>query len=85
MDLPPAEDWTPYYTSRRSASTDREALISAAAEAEGIRPTKALEVAENPTALRAAIMADPKTAQAARCAAAIPGPGRCHGMATRSR
>ncbi|MFB6876089.1 hypothetical protein ACFCYW_27645, partial [Streptomyces sp. NPDC056323] len=61
-------DWTLYYTSRRSASTDRGALISAAAEAEGIRPTKALEVAENPTALRAAIMADPKTAEAARVA-----------------
>ncbi|MFE5795556.1 hypothetical protein ACFQ8C_23680 [Streptomyces sp. NPDC056503] len=66
MELPPAEDWTLYYTSRRSASSDRGALISAAAEAEGIRPTKALEVAENPTALRAAIMADPKTAEAAR-------------------
>jgi hypothetical protein len=68
IDLPPAEDWTLYYTSRRGAATDRGALISAAAEAEGIRPTKALEVAENPTALRAAILADPKTAEAARAA-----------------
>ncbi len=66
--LPPSDDWTLYYSSRRSASTDRGALISAAAEAEGIRPTKALEVAENPTALRAAILADPKTADAARAA-----------------
>ncbi|MEV0750495.1 hypothetical protein AB0I75_35715 [Streptomyces sp. NPDC050273] len=68
VELPPAEDWTLYYSSRRSASTDRGALISAAAEAEGIRPTKALEVAENPTALRAAILADPRTADAARTA-----------------
>jgi hypothetical protein len=68
VDLPPADDWTLYYSSRRSASTDRGALISAAAEAEGIRPTKALEVAENPTALRAAILGDPKTADAARAA-----------------
>lgn len=68
VDLPTADDWTLYYSSRRSASTDRGALISAAAEAEGIRPTKALEVAENPTALRAAILGDPKTADAARLA-----------------
>jgi hypothetical protein len=68
VDLPPADDWTLYYSSRRSASTDRGALISAAAETEGIRPTKALEVAENPTALRAAILGDPKTADAARAA-----------------
>lgn len=68
IELPPADDWTLYYTSRRSASTDRGALISAAAAAEGIRPTKALEVAENPTALRAAILADPRTADAARAA-----------------
>ncbi|MFB7553383.1 hypothetical protein [Streptomyces sp. NPDC056154] len=46
-------DWTLYYTSRRSASTDRGALISTAAEAEGIRPTKALEVAENRLRLHA--------------------------------
>ncbi|MGW2176341.1 hypothetical protein ACWC1C_38020 [Streptomyces sp. NPDC001705] len=66
LQLPPAEDWTLYYTSRRNSSSDRGALISAAAEAEGIRPTKALEVAENPTALRAAILGDAKTANAAR-------------------
>jgi hypothetical protein len=66
LELPPAEDWTLYYTSRRNSSSDRGALISAAAEAEGIRPTKALEVAENPTALRAAILGDAKTANAAR-------------------
>lgn len=45
---------------------ERGTAITQAAEAEGIRPTKALEVAENPTALRAAILADPSTAQAAR-------------------
>lgn len=66
IDLPPAEDWTRYYSSRKGAFNERGALISAAAEAEGIRPTKALEVSENPTALRAAILADWKTAEAAR-------------------
>lgn len=67
-DLPDADDWPAYYSSRSSASSDRGAAITASAEAEGIRPTKALEVAENPTALRAAILADPSTAQAARTA-----------------
>ncbi|WP_031004499.1 hypothetical protein [Streptomyces sp. NRRL F-5727] len=66
IDLPDADVWLSYYTSRNSASSVRGQAISAAAEAEGIRPTKALEVAENPTALRAAILADPGTAEAAR-------------------
>ncbi|MFI6457982.1 hypothetical protein ACIBF6_41320 [Streptosporangium amethystogenes] len=68
IDLPVAEDWGLYYSSRKGASTERGVLISAAAEAEGIRPTKALEVSENPTALRAAILADARTAEAARTA-----------------
>ena len=55
-----------YYSSRSSAASERGTAITEAAEAEGIRPTKALEVAENPTALRAAIIADPSTARAAR-------------------
>ncbi|WP_189220318.1 MULTISPECIES: hypothetical protein [Streptomyces] len=67
-DLPDADAWLSYYSSRSSASSGRGAAITASAEAEGIRPTKALEVAENPTALRAAILADPSTAQAARAA-----------------
>ncbi|MER7760648.1 hypothetical protein [Streptomyces sp. NPDC097619] len=66
IDLPDADVWLGYYTSRSSAASPRGLAISAVAEAEGIRPTKALEVAENPTALRAAILADPATAQAAR-------------------
>ncbi|WP_309055645.1 hypothetical protein [Streptomyces sp.] len=66
VELPDADVWLSYYTSRSSASSVRGRAISAAAEAEGIRPTKALEVAENPTALRAAILADPGTAEAAR-------------------
>ncbi|ALO11966.1 hypothetical protein AQF52_6373 [Streptomyces venezuelae] len=66
VELPDADVWLSYYTSRNSASSVRGQAISAAAEAEGIRPTKALEVAENPTALRAAILADPGTAEAAR-------------------
>ncbi|MFG3257140.1 hypothetical protein [Streptomyces sp. NPDC048172] len=66
IDLPDADVWLGYYTSRSSGESPRGQAISAVAEAEGIRPTKALEVAENPTALRAAILADPGTAQAAR-------------------
>ncbi|WP_405877246.1 hypothetical protein OG747_02210 [Streptomyces sp. NBC_01384] len=68
IELPDAEVWQTYFLSRSSASSERGTAISQAAEAEGIRPTKALEVAENPTALRAAILADPSTAQAARAA-----------------
>ncbi|MGY4968302.1 hypothetical protein ACWGCC_03605 [Streptomyces nigrescens] len=68
IELPDADVWLAYYSSRNSATSVRGTAITAAAEAEGIRPTKALEVAENPTALRAAILADPSTAQAARSA-----------------
>lgn len=66
VELPGADLWLTYYSSRSSAGSERGTAITEAAEAEGIRPTKALEVAENPTALRAAIMADPSTARAAR-------------------
>ncbi|WP_414079851.1 hypothetical protein [Streptomyces sp. KN37] len=66
VELPDADVWLTYYTSRSSALTPRGNAITEAAQAEGIRPTKALEVAENPTALRAAILADPGTAEAAR-------------------
>ncbi|MCZ4510902.1 hypothetical protein O3Q52_22465 [Streptomyces sp. ActVer] len=68
VELPDSDVWHSYYISRSSAASDRGTAIAAAAEAEGIRPTKALEVAENPTALRAAILADPSTAKAARAA-----------------
>ncbi|MFG2573800.1 hypothetical protein [Streptomyces sp. NPDC048481] len=68
VELPDADVWLGYYVPRSSAASDRGAAIAQAAEAEGIRPTKALEVAENPTALRAAILADPSTARAARAA-----------------
>ncbi|MEU9479322.1 hypothetical protein [Streptomyces sp. NPDC048191] len=68
VDLPDADVWLSYYVSRNSATSERGTAIAGAAEAEGIRPTKALEVAENPTALRAAILADPSTARAARAA-----------------
>lgn len=67
-ELPDAEVWSTYYASRSSAASERGTAIAEAAKAEGIRPTKALEVAENPTALRAAILADPSTAKAARAA-----------------
>ncbi|WP_328429893.1 hypothetical protein [Streptomyces sp. NBC_00443] len=66
VDLPDADVWLGYYVSRNSATSERGTAITEAAEAEGIRPTKALEVAENPTALRAAILADSSTARAAR-------------------
>ena len=66
VELPDADVWLTYYVSRNSATSERGTAIGEAAEAEGIRPTKALEVAENPTALRAAILADPSTARAAR-------------------
>ncbi|MFI6335525.1 hypothetical protein [Streptomyces sp. NPDC050535] len=66
IELPDADVWHTYYVARSSASSERGTAIAEAAQAEGIRPTKALEVAENPTALRAAILADPSTAQAAR-------------------
>lgn len=66
VELPEADVWLSYYVSRNSATSVRGQAITEAAEAEGIRPTKALEVAENPTALRAAILADPGTAEAAR-------------------
>jgi hypothetical protein len=67
---PPARvgSQAPRLPRRSSAASERGTAITAAAEAEGIRPTKALEIAENPTALRAAILADPSTAQAARTA-----------------
>ncbi|MFH9964789.1 hypothetical protein ACH4PR_25910 [Streptomyces mirabilis] len=68
IELPDAEAWQTYYVSRSSATSERGSAITEAAATEGIRPTKALEVAENPTALRAAILADPSTAQAARAA-----------------
>ncbi|MFE2484606.1 hypothetical protein [Streptomyces mirabilis] len=68
IELPDAEAWQTYYVSRSSATSERGSAITEVAAAEGIRPTKALEVAENPTALRAAILADPSTAQAARAA-----------------
>ncbi|MGX1128412.1 hypothetical protein RKD49_000602 [Streptomyces glaucescens] len=66
VELPDADVWLSYYVARSSAASERGTAIAEAAEAEGIRPTKALEVAENPTALRAAILADPSTARAAR-------------------
>ncbi|MEU6097102.1 hypothetical protein [Streptomyces sp. NPDC047079] len=68
IELPDSDVWHAYYTPRSSAFSERGTAIAAAAEAEGIRPTKALEVAENPTALRAAILADPATARTARAA-----------------
>ncbi|WP_053659910.1 hypothetical protein [Streptomyces sp. MMG1121] len=68
VELPDADVWLGYYVSRNSATSERGTAIAEAAAAEGIRPTKALEVAENPTALRAAILADPSTARAARAA-----------------
>ncbi|MFD7433878.1 hypothetical protein [Streptomyces sp. NPDC059861] len=66
VELPDADVWLTYYVARSGATSERGTAIAESAAAEGIRPTKALEVAENPTALRAAILADTATAQAAR-------------------
>ncbi|MEU9658756.1 hypothetical protein [Streptomyces chartreusis] len=66
VDLPDEEVWGQFYSSRRSSASERSALVAAAAEVAGIRPTKALEVKENPTALKVAIIADQRTAEAAK-------------------
>ncbi|MFF9011294.1 hypothetical protein ACF087_36710 [Streptomyces goshikiensis] len=66
VDLPDEEVWGRFYSSRRSSTSERSALVAAAAEVAGIRPTKALEVKENPTALKVAIIADQRTAEAAK-------------------
>lgn len=66
VDLPDEEVWGQFYSSRRSSNSERSALVAAAAEVAGIRPTKALEVKENPTALKVAIIADQRTAEAAK-------------------
>jgi hypothetical protein len=75
VELPDADVWLGYYISRNSAASERGTAIAEAAEAEGIRPTKALEVAENPTALRAAILADPSTGPQRAPGPAAGGPG----------
>ncbi|WP_155356468.1 hypothetical protein [Acrocarpospora macrocephala] len=67
IDFPPAEDWSLYFGGRATGTShDRQQAISDQALAQGIKPTMALVIAENPTALRAAILADPKTAQQAK-------------------
>ncbi|TJZ95649.1 hypothetical protein [Actinacidiphila oryziradicis] len=66
MELPSDEVWGRFYGPRNGAASERGALIAAAAEVAGIRPTKALEVKENPTALKVAIIADQRTAEAAK-------------------
>ncbi|QDO42919.1 hypothetical protein FNV62_36540 [Streptomyces sp. RLB3-17] len=66
VDLPDEDVWGQFYSSRRSSTSERSALVAAAAEVAGIRPTKALEVKENPTALKVAIIADQRTAEAAK-------------------
>ncbi|MEU5858663.1 hypothetical protein ABZ799_25350 [Nocardiopsis dassonvillei] len=66
VDLPDEEVWGQFYSSRRNSASERSALVAAAAEVAGIRPTKALEVKENPTALKVAIIADERTAEAAK-------------------
>lgn len=66
IDLPEAEVWHLYYGARSSALSDRGSQISATAEAEGISATQALMIAENPSALRVAILGDSRTADIAR-------------------
>ncbi|MGA4967011.1 hypothetical protein [Streptomyces pseudogriseolus] len=66
VELPGDDLWGQFYGPRSGTTSERGALIAAAAEEAGIRPTKALEVKENPTALKVAIIADERTAEAAR-------------------
>ncbi|MFJ6384735.1 hypothetical protein ACIQI7_32595 [Kitasatospora sp. NPDC092039] len=65
IDLPDAALWPKFYSSS-GLGEDRMAGISAEAEAAGISPTQAARAARSVAALRVAILADNRTAEAAR-------------------
>lgn len=65
VELPDGETWSEYFTSAER-STDRRQKIAAEAEAAGTSFVGALHVAHHPSDLRTAILADAKTAEAAR-------------------
>jgi hypothetical protein len=65
-DLPDAARWTEYYQSQRLGSAPgRQAAINRQAQADGISATTVGVVVRAPSALRAAILADDATAEAA--------------------
>ncbi|NYS19500.1 hypothetical protein HFP43_18510 [Streptomyces sp. SJ1-7] len=65
VDLPDAELWGDYFTTYEK-STERRESIAQQAEIAGTSYNQAVKVAENPAALRTAILGDGKTAEAAR-------------------
>lgn len=65
--LPEPEVWGEYFT-KYEKSNERRESIAEQAEAAGTSYTEAVKVANNPAALRTAILGDAKTAEAARAA-----------------
>ncbi|MEY9967520.1 hypothetical protein ABIA33_005591 [Streptacidiphilus sp. MAP12-16] len=65
--LPEPEVWGEYFT-KFEQSTERRESIAEQAEASGTSYAEAVKVANNPAALRTAILGDAKTAEAARIA-----------------
>ncbi|MEU9491990.1 hypothetical protein AB0D73_09590 [Streptomyces sp. NPDC048215] len=65
VDLPDSELWGQYFTTYEK-STERRESIAQQAEIAGTSYSQAVKVAENPAALRTAILGDGKTAEAAR-------------------
>lgn len=63
IDLPPAETWGTYFSPQ--ISSDNQENLAAEAEASGTTLKKTVAITENRPALRAAILADPETAEAA--------------------
>lgn len=63
--LPAPETWADYFTLYETSS-DRREQLAAEAEAIGTSYKKAVEIASNRPAMRAAILGDPQTAEAAR-------------------
>ncbi|MER5864567.1 hypothetical protein [Kitasatospora sp. NPDC002040] len=65
VELPAAETWGQFYLFYETSS-DRRENVAAEAEAAGTSYKKAVEITANRPAMRAAILGDPKTAEAAR-------------------
>ncbi|MFQ3559547.1 hypothetical protein QZN11_22480 [Streptomyces gramineus] len=65
VDLPEPELWAEYFTTYEK-TTERRESIAQQADISGTSYNQAIKVAENPSALRTAILGDAKTAQAAR-------------------
>ncbi|GAA3126898.1 hypothetical protein GCM10017687_46980 [Streptomyces echinatus] len=77
MDLPDADVRPSHYVSRSSASSEPGTAITQSAEAEGIRPTKALDARRNSSGPSAA--GRPRCAQPAGISRTGEHPGRCRG------